>query len=258
MTYQEAALEAVSSAARQYQQQTGRSASGLGYLRVGRHQRVFLFEEPSQAQGWWSALPSVPYDYAALYDGRNLAAPISETFGTAISSATTVGDFAGRSIEDIRRVVRQIDTAFTQIVSELYTKMGADPKLLFELIYLHPRDWPSYVAAQSAILRSPLFPLWRDTVAPIWADWNSFFEDHKQGSWGEHTTDWIEYENWGSRVVRLHDYLASEIPKLAPTVRLDMPTPFIGAYPWQSLWTERRPPYPSLRGPVGADPWRRR
>jgi hypothetical protein len=83
-SYQQVASHAVWRAHQQYQQRSGGvPALALGYLRLGRRQKVYLFHTPREAQGWYARLSPGQYSYAALFKTRNLGMPFAENFGTA-------------------------------------------------------------------------------------------------------------------------------------------------------------------------------
>lgn len=83
-SYRQAASHAVTRAQQRYQQQSGgKSALALGYTRSGKHQKVYLFHTPQEAQSWYGSLPPAQYNYVALFETRNLGTPLAENFGSA-------------------------------------------------------------------------------------------------------------------------------------------------------------------------------
>lgn len=90
--YRQTASRAVARAQQQYQQQSsgGAAPPALGYLRADRHQKVYFFNSPEEAQGWYAAL-APGYSYAAWFDARNLSAPVAENFGGTGTTTSGVG-----------------------------------------------------------------------------------------------------------------------------------------------------------------------
>jgi hypothetical protein len=85
-TYRQTASRAVERARRQYQG----SVAALGYVRLGKHHKVYFFNSPDEAQGWYGSL-APGYSYAALFDARNVTTPIAENFGGEGTTTSGVG-----------------------------------------------------------------------------------------------------------------------------------------------------------------------
>lgn len=100
-SYQAIARRAVAHAYHQ------RRASAFGYLRSGNHQRVYYFGSPGEARAWYRQ--SMPGDYTAVFDGRNLATPIAEKFGDDVEDDVMVGtggprvEIIGAALDTIRK-----------------------------------------------------------------------------------------------------------------------------------------------------------
>ena len=90
-TYQQVASRAVTRASQQYQRRGGVPPIAFGYIRTGKHQKTYVFTRPGDAESWYTAIPSAPgaFNYAAIYEGRDLTSPSQESFGgpTTVSGA---------------------------------------------------------------------------------------------------------------------------------------------------------------------------
>jgi hypothetical protein len=89
-TYRESASRAVARDYAKYQQQGGPPPPAIGYLRYTEggkhHHKIFVFHAPGESQSWWATLVPSQYVYAAVFDPRNLSAPLSENFGAAMAA----------------------------------------------------------------------------------------------------------------------------------------------------------------------------
>lgn len=137
----------------------------------------------------------------------------------------TVGISLLHTVGDRDRLVEQIDTEFGQLISELYRKMGGDPALLnMSEMQKDPIGWAKRSkATEQVIKKSPIYPLWRDTVQPVFSEWKKFYSD--QSSWEEFKTNWDEYEHWRDRVANLHAHVAREVARVMPDSPLRTPAP---------------------------------
>lgn len=86
-SYRDVAVDAVRSAHHQ-----APTISVFGYVRTGRHQKVYLFHEVDQANAWHAQLQP-GYDYAAVFTaGDHHYAPVTEDLGAIVSGdGTQVG-----------------------------------------------------------------------------------------------------------------------------------------------------------------------
>lgn len=157
------------------------------------------------------------------------------TVQRAGSPRAWVGITLFHTVGDRDRLVEQIDTEFGQLISELFRKMGADPALLnMSEVHRDPMGWSKrYQAAEQTIKRSPIYPLWKDTVMPVWNEWKNFYKE--QSSWEEWKTNWDTYENWRDRIAKLHAHVVSEVGRLMPDQPIRTPPP-TGAP--QTIWAE--------------------
>jgi hypothetical protein len=85
--YQQAARRAIARELRRYRG----PVAMLGFVREGRRERAIAFRTAAEANRWYASLSPAPgaYSYAALYDARDLSAPVAESFGgpTMVSGA---------------------------------------------------------------------------------------------------------------------------------------------------------------------------
>jgi hypothetical protein len=94
----------------------------LGYLRVGRHQKVYLFRAPQEAQSWYGSLSPSQYSYVALFAPNNLGTPYAENFG---STTAVSGTAIGAAIADVRRYAHDLATRKAgQAVGVVHTADG--------------------------------------------------------------------------------------------------------------------------------------
>ena len=90
-TYRAHAAKAIAKDYAKYQQQGGPPAAAFGYFRYiatggKQHHKVYIFRTPDEAQGWYTSVQPGTYVYAAIFDPRNLSAPLAEEFGTAVAA----------------------------------------------------------------------------------------------------------------------------------------------------------------------------
>ena len=90
-TYRAHAARAIAKDYARYQQQGGPPAAAFGYLRYmaaggKQHHKVYIFRTPDEAQGWYGSVQPGTYVYAAIFDPRNLSAPLAEEFGGAVAA----------------------------------------------------------------------------------------------------------------------------------------------------------------------------
>jgi hypothetical protein len=127
-----------------------------------------------------------------------------------------VGISLFHTVGDRDRAVEQINTEFVTLVSELAHKMGTDSKAITIDFAQMARDpinyWKRVQAATATMAKSPLYPLWRDVVSPVYAEWNKFYAD--QSSWREFMTNWEEYEHWFDRLKGLRNAVEAEVGPL--------------------------------------------
>jgi hypothetical protein len=122
--------------------------------------------------------------------------------------SASVGISLFHTVGDRDRAVERINTEFHVLISELEHAMGVDPNdLTFTAAYQRPA---AFAAAQKKKELSPLYPLWRDVVSPVYAEFRRFYAD--QSSWTQFVTNWEEYENWMNRFKALRSK-ASEVLK---------------------------------------------
>ncbi len=131
------------------------------------------------------------------------------------------------TLSETQRLVEAINAAFGQIGGELYAKMGGDPAVLsYAGALADPATFPArHAASETAIRRSPLYPLWHGVVSPAWSEWAAFYDSHARGTYGEHLASWDDFQRWADRAVKLHAYAAAEIPRLVPGERLAVTPP---------------------------------
>ena len=211
---------------------------------------------PSRAAlaDWYSEWQGNPgmFTYLAIFDKTSSPwkasrAPVAEmTSGgimqfwqfqpPSVSGADAGGSGGGapvrrHTLTEIQNLVESIDGSLGDLVAELYRKMGADPSVLSEqAAAADPAGFAARsLAAQDAIARSSLYPLWQGAIAPVWNEWKRFYRGHRYGTWGEHTTPWEDFAAWGDRAGKLHAYVAAEIARRMPGEVLQTPPPFVGA-----------------------------
>lgn len=160
------------------------------------------------------------YGNRALYSGS----PRAEV---GISLFHTVGD------RD--RLVEQIQTEFGQLYNELWRKMGGDPSILnTSEVKRDPVSWAKRFKAQEEIIKkSPIYPLYKDTFAPVYNEWKHFYNE--QSSWEEFKTSWEMYTNWRDRLAALHTHISNEVRRLMPDEEIRTPSPSSAP---ETVWEE--------------------
>jgi hypothetical protein len=140
--------------------------------------------------------------------GRADAAP------RARGGATSIGLSLFHGTSDRDTAAEQINTQLMTIARAVVTAAGGDPSLVYppggfvEFTKTHPGQWgPRVIAARAAMEKSPLLPLWDNTVSPLWTEWLSFYGDRKH--WYDAVTSfftsWEDYLSWASRVNAVRD-----------------------------------------------------
>jgi hypothetical protein len=106
------------------------------------------------------------------------------------------------TVGDRDAIVEQVNVGFSTLARELVAKMGVDPKDLVPDAVAMAQDPVAYTKRATTALnklhQSPLYPFWRDVVAPEYEAWNKFYAS--QSSWEEWKTDYSTYENWSDRL----------------------------------------------------------
>jgi hypothetical protein len=129
---------------------------------------------------------------------------------------THVGISLFHTVGDRDRAVEQMNTELVMTVSDLIGRMGVDPKVFVQDIAAMTRDPVGYVkriqAARATMEKSPLYPIYRDTLSPFYDEWNKFYTD--QSSWQEWLTNWDEYEHWADRVKAIRASVDSQLGQL--------------------------------------------
>ena len=129
-------------------------------------------------------------------------------------SATAIGLTLFHGAADRDTAAEQINTQLMTIARAVVTAAGGDPSLVYppggfvEFTKTHPGQWgPRIVAARAAMEKSPLLPLWDNTVSPLWSEWLTFYGDRKHwyDAITEYFTSWEDYLSWASRVNAVRD-----------------------------------------------------
>lgn len=144
--------------------------------------------------------------------------------GRGGSPRAEVGISLFHTVGDRDRLVDQVQTEFSQLYAELWRKMGGDPDVLDARGALRdPVGWAQRRAAQQQIIaKSPLYPLYKDTFAPVYSEWRHFHDT--QGSWQEWKTNWDVYEGWRDRLAALHAHVSDEVARITGD-KIRTPTP---------------------------------
>jgi hypothetical protein len=180
-------------------------------------------ESPTYGRGGlWSHRRESPLGRGRLIVGENDRG----TYGAGSTSPReSVGISLFHTVGDRDRLVDQIQTEISQLYNELWRKMGGDPSVLDQQLAMRdPIGWSKRHQAQEEIIkRSPLYPLYKDTFAPVYSEWKRFHDD--QSSWVEWKTNWETYTGWRDRVADLHAHVVAEVRRIMPDDPIRTPSP---------------------------------
>jgi len=159
-----------------------------------------------------------------------------------------VGISLFHTVGDRDRLVDQTNTVFSALLDQLWRKMGGDPAI--NTVGDQQRDpvgWLKRMEAQKDVMRkSPLWPLYQDTVLPVWREWRKFWGD--QSSWEEFKTSWETYAQWHDRVTKLQEHVAAEAKRLTGD---PLRSPSVTAPP-TTIWADAEQAAAGLAGGVVA------
>jgi len=161
-----------------------RQVPALGYWRSGIQEKTYLFDSIDQAKSWYDAL--VPgYDYAAIFDARDLARPIVDSIGDQPSAA-----YVGASILQTPGAIQDE----LSDINEDFLRFGHEIDKEIER-----RGYPTKPGSAD----DPVVKIYSDAWSPLIQGWQAFYAGHK-GWWGNFWWNSApDAESWQRKLVDL-------------------------------------------------------
>lgn len=132
-----------------------------------------------------------------------------------------IGATVYHSVSDRDRAVEQINTEFSVFVGDFLHTIGINPaelELVFDPRFLTDKvKQARFNVARGVLMASPYYSLWRDIIAPVYAEWKKFYVD--QSTWHEFVSSYEDYEGWMTRLQQLRDAVNAQ------NIQLRSPSP---------------------------------